>query len=80
MDRNETAGYGDDEGTRVGGSDGERTQAHHSDAPPDRPERKTGTGGEATTGTSTTGEKHDREHRSGYGGAGGAPVTSSDQR
>jgi hypothetical protein len=81
MDRNEQAGYGDDQGTRVGAPDEQqRTPAKHSDSPPNRPERQTGAGGEATEGTSKTGEEHDREHRSGYGGAGGRPVKSSDQR
>lgn len=80
MDQKEQPGYGDQQGTRVGASDQERTPAKHSDSPPDRPERQTGAGGEATEGTSKTGEAHDREHRSGYGGAGGAPVTSSDER
>jgi hypothetical protein len=91
MDRNETelrskAGYGDDQGTRVGapdpgGPDQERMEpSRHSDIPPSRGERQTGSGSEATEGTSKTGEEHDREHRSGYGGSGGSPVRSSDQR
>jgi hypothetical protein len=80
MDRNAETGYGDDQGTRVGAPDQERKPAQHSDSPPNRPERQTGVGGEAQEGTSKTGEEHDREHRSGYGGAGGKPVTSSDQR
>jgi hypothetical protein len=79
MDRKEQATYGDDQGTRVGASDQEGTPTQHSDSPPDRPERQTGTGGEATEGTSKTGDEHDGQHRSGYGGAGGKPVTSSDQ-
>jgi hypothetical protein len=80
MDRKEQATYGDDQGTRVGAPDQERTPAQHSDTPPARPERQTGAGGEATEGTSKTGDEHDAQHRSGYGGAGGDPVTSSDQR
>ena len=80
MDRKEQAGYSNDQGTRVGAPNEERTPAKHSDSPPSRPERQTGVGGEATEGTSKTGEAHDAEHRSGYGGAGGAPVTSSDDR
>ena len=80
MDRSEQAGYGDEQGTRVGAPTPESTPSKHSDTPPDRPERQTGAGSEATEGTSKTGEEHDQEHRSGYGGAGGAPVTSSDQR
>ena len=80
MDRNDKGSYGDDQGTRVGAPDQERTPATHADSPPDRPERQTGAGGEATEGTNKTGDEHDGQHRSGYGGAGGAPVKSSDQR
>jgi hypothetical protein len=87
MDRNESAprqaeaGFGDDQGTRVGAPDQERMEpGQHSDAPTGRPERTTGVGGEATEGTPKTSEGHEREHRSGYGGAGGAPVNSSDTR
>jgi hypothetical protein len=80
MDRNEQTGYGDKQGTRVGAPDEERTPTQHSDSPPERSERQTGVGSEAVEGTSKTGEEHDREHRSGYGGAGGAPVTSSEER
>jgi hypothetical protein len=80
MDRNEQAGFGDDQGTRVGAPDEERTPATHADSPPDRPARKTGAGGEATEGTSKTGDEHHGQHRSGYGGSGGEPVTSSDDR
>ena len=64
---------------KAGPGDAHPTPAKHSDSPPDRPERQTGTGTEATEGTKT-GEEHDHEHRSGYGGSGGDPVTSSDQR
>jgi hypothetical protein len=80
MDGNEQGDFGDAQGTRVGAPDQTRTPAAHSDTPPDRRERQTGTGAEAEEGTSKTGEEHDREHRSGYGGAGGKPVTSSDER
>ena len=80
MDRNAETGYGDDQGTRVGAPDQERKPSEHSDSPPDRPERQTGVGSEAQEGTSKTGEEHDRQHRSGYGGSGGKPVTSSDER
>lgn len=74
-------GYGDDQGTRVGAPDQERhTPGQHADTPPDRERRTTGAGSEATQSTGQTAEGHDREHRSGYGGAGGAPVTSSDER
>jgi hypothetical protein len=81
MDGNEQGDYGDDQGTRVGAPDEQRrTPATHSDSPPDRPERQTGAGAEATAGTRKTVDEHDREHRSGYGGSGGAPVSSSDKR
>ena len=80
MDRKDKADYGDDQGTRVGAPDQGHAPAKHSDSPPDRPERKTGAGSEATEGTSKTGDEHDAQHRSGYGGAGGEPVKSSDQR
>ncbi|MBA3890447.1 MAG: hypothetical protein H0X64_07945 [Gemmatimonadaceae bacterium] len=40
----------------------------------------TGAGSEATEGINANDGGHDREHRSGYGGAGGKPVKSSDQR
>jgi hypothetical protein len=77
MDGNEQGDYGDDQGTRVGAPDQQRTPATHSDTPPDRPERHTGAGAEAMAGTEKTAEEHDREHRGGYGGAGGSPVESS---
>lgn len=85
MDRDEKgpraeSGYGDDQGTRVGAPDQARTPSQHADTPPARPERQTGVGSEATAGTPKTSEGHDGEHRSGYGGAGGDPVTSSDKR
>ena len=80
MDGNEQGDYGDDQGTRVGAPDQERTPAKHSDSPPDRPERQTGAGAEATAGTEKPVDEHDHEHRGGYGGAGGKPVSSSDQR
>ena len=78
MDRNDKSGLGDDQGTRVGSPAG-GSAAKHSDTPPDRPARKTGAGSEATEGI-TESEEHDREHRSGYGGDGGKPKTSSDDR
>lgn len=40
----------------------------------------TGAGSEATEGIHSNDGGHDQEHRSGYGGSGGKPVTSSDQR
>ena len=67
------AGLGDGQGTRVA------SPGQHSDSPSERPERKTGVGGEATIADRES-EEHDREHRSGYGGKGGAPDTSSDKR
>ena len=73
-------GFGDDQGTRVGPPD-----QGHSDTPTGRPERQTGAGSEATPegrkreGSEPLIEDAD-QHRSGYGGAGGAPVTSSDKR
>lgn len=74
-------GLGDDQGTRIGAPDKERsaTPPQHNDGPTGRPERTTGAGQEATV-ADESGEKHDREHRSGYGGKGGAPDTSSDKR
>jgi hypothetical protein len=78
---NKTDGLGDDQGTRVGAPDqSTSTPAKHSDAPTGRPERATGTGGEATQATDGAAEGHDTEHRSGYGGAGGEPVRPSDTR
>jgi hypothetical protein len=53
--------------------------APHNDGPTGRPERHTGAGQEATQGTRAP-EEHDEEHRSGYGGKGGAPDSSSDKR
>jgi hypothetical protein len=74
-------GFGDDQGTRVGAPDQARTTpaAEHSDSLPDRPARQTGSGKEALVHDDDASE-HDREHRSGYGGKGGSPDTSSDQR
>ena len=69
---------GDGQGTRIGAPD-QATPAPHDDGPSDRPERSTGAGREATVADQTA-EKHNREHRSGYGGKGGAPDTSSDER
>jgi hypothetical protein len=78
-DQGMKGGLGDDQGTRVGAPDPVRP-TKHSDSPPDRPERATGAGSEATTSTDGSAEGHDREHRSGYGGKGGAPDTPSDGR
>lgn len=43
-------------------------------------DKSTGAGSEAIEGINANDGGHDREHRSGYGGAGGKPVSSSDQR
>jgi hypothetical protein len=108
------AGLGDDQGTRVGAPDQSlKAPERHSDSPPARPERHTGTGSEATEGmhnaqqggardeseaSGLTGKETGRssreggdrtgsepltegdQHRSGYGGAGGKPLNSSDTR
>lgn len=75
---NDSKGLGDGQGTKIGAPD-QATPATHNDGPADRPERSTGAGREATVSDEKAVE-HDREHRSGYGGKGGAPDTSSDQR
>lgn len=78
-----TEGMGDDQGTRVGAPDqgGDKAApAQHSDSHTTRPERATGAGSEATQSTGGTAEGHTHEHRSGYGGAGGDAVKSSDKR
>ena len=71
-------GLGDGQGTKIGAAD-HATPATHNDGPSGRPERSTGAGREATVSDQAA-EEHDREHRSGYGGKGGAPDTSSDKR
>lgn len=74
-ERNEdkSKGLGDEQGTKVGAP----TQAN--DGPSTRPEKSTGAGSEATIADPDSSE-HDQEHRSGYGGKGGKPDTSSDKR
>ena len=74
-------GLGDEQGTRVGPPDagGRIAPAQHSDSPSPRPERQTGAGSEPTIADRES-EEHDHEHRSGYGGKGGKPDTSSDKR
>jgi hypothetical protein len=69
---------GDEQGTRVGKPDrpkdrsaGSNDSPHEGHAP-----GSVGAGAEAVTDA----EQHDTEHRSGYGGSGGAPVESSDKR
>ena len=80
MDRDDKQGLGDEQGTRVGSPSPGEKAATHSDTPPDRPERQTGAGGEATEGVTESHKEHAGEHLSGYGGDGGTPKTSSDQR
>jgi hypothetical protein len=82
MDKNDEVshaenGYGDDQGTRVGAPDQQWKPTQHTDTPPDRPERQTGAGSETTAGTAKPPEAHEHEHRGGYGGSGGRPVSSS---
>jgi hypothetical protein len=106
------AGYGDDQGTRVGSPD-QRASSGQADGEA-RPPRKTGTGSEASEGIHNARQEEGRDeedrtgltgketgpgvreggaragseplagegdqHRSGYGGSGGAPVRSTDQR
>lgn len=51
------------------------------EAPSEHEADSTGAGSEAAEGIHTSrSDEHDREHRSGYGGAGGRPVESSDER
>lgn len=77
MSKDKSAGLGDKQGTKVGSPTA--TPATHNDGPSERPERSTGAGREATE-ADPAGTEHDHEHRSGYGGKGGAPDTSSDKR
>jgi hypothetical protein len=80
-DRNAKQGFGDGQGTRVGAPDQEQMKpGQHSDTPPARPERSTGAGGEMQAGNPAPVENHPTEHQSGYGGQGGQPKTSSDDR
>ncbi len=74
-------GLGDEQGTKVGPPDqaGRIAGASHNDGPSQRAERSTGAGQEATVAGEES-EEHNREHRSGYGGKGGKPDTSSDKR
>lgn len=73
-------GLGDDQGTRVGSPGaGKAKPAAHSDSPTGRPDRKTGSGAEATQATDGEAEGHGTEHRGGYGGSGGKPVSPSDK-
>ena len=81
-DRNAKEGFGDGQGTRVGAPDQEQQMSpgEHSDTPPARPERSTGAGDEMQAHRKEPVESHPTEHESGYGGKGGAPKTSSDDR
>ncbi|MEP6730846.1 MAG: hypothetical protein ABJE10_09415 [bacterium] len=69
---NEPGSVADDETPRI-------TPASHNDGPSERAETKTGAGREATV-ADVEAKEHDHEHRSGYGGKGGAPDTSSEKR
>ncbi|MEO7454967.1 MAG: hypothetical protein ABIY52_01805 [Gemmatimonadaceae bacterium] len=66
-------GLGDGQGTRVA------SPGQHSDSASERGEKSTGAGSEATAADPNS-EGHDHEHRSGYGGKGGEPDTSSEGR
>jgi hypothetical protein len=80
-DRNAKEGFGDGQGTRVGAPDQEQASpGQHSDTPTDRPQRTTGAGDEMQANRPNPVEQHKDEHQSGYGGQGGAPKTSSDDR
>ena len=88
-------GLGDDQGTRVGAPDqGGTAPRQHSDSPPDRPERHTGTGSEASEGmhnarqggnrdetdaTGLSGEETGRSSREGGKRAGSEPLPEDDQ-
>ena len=109
------AGLGDDQGTRVGAPEQSlKGPDRHSDTAPQRAERQTGSGSEASEGMHNAQQGGSRDesdqsgltgadaargaregsqragseplaeggdqHRSGYGGAGGTPVNSSDTR
>lgn len=90
-----TDGLGDDQGTRVGAPDRSRSAPRqHSDSPPDRPERHTGTGSEASEGmhnarqggnrdegdaTGLSGEETGRSSRDGGKRAGSEPLPEDDQ-
>jgi hypothetical protein len=77
-DNGTKSGLGDDQGTRVGTPD-RISPAAHSDVPPARPELTTGAGREATASTDDSASEHKNEHKSGYGGKGGAPDRPSDK-
>lgn len=72
---------GDGQSAKIGSANrgASATQAPHNDEPSARPERSTGAGREATAADPNS-EEHNREHRSGYGGKGGSPDTSSEKR
>lgn len=67
MKSSKEEGLGDDQGTRVGRPDTDATRASEG--------KPTGAGSEAAgTPQEAPIDGHDREHRSGYGGQGGAPT------
>jgi hypothetical protein len=84
-------GLGDDQGTRVGAPDQSRSAPReHSETPPDRPERQTGIGSEASEGmhnvrqggsrdesdaSGLSGEETGRSTRDGGKRAGSEPLT-----
>jgi hypothetical protein len=90
-----TDGLGDDQGTRVGApNQSGSAPRQHSDTPPDRPERHTGTGSEASEGmhnarqggtrdesdaTGLSGEETGRSGRAGGERAGSEPLPEDDQ-
>jgi hypothetical protein len=79
-DRNAREGFGDDQGTRVGAPDQEQASpAPHSNEPA-RPEQTTGVGKEMHPDKSKPPVLQSEQHRSGSGGKGGEPVTSSHDR
>lgn len=90
-----TDGLGDDQGTRVGApNQSGSAPRQHSDTPPDRPERHTGTGSEASEGmhnarqggtrdesdaTGLSGEETGRSGRAGGERAGSEPLPEDEQ-
>ncbi|HYD52944.1 MAG TPA: hypothetical protein VEA99_09965 [Gemmatimonadaceae bacterium] len=65
-DGTDREGLGDDQGTRVGRPESEKTRASKG--------KPTGAGAEAAGGAQEAPiDGHDEEHKSGYGGAGGSP-------
>lgn len=87
---NEKKGLGDDQGTRVGrpddpeprslGAGAEGALGIHAAQENKGQQASTGRPGDPERAGSEPLEGRTQEHRSGYGGAGGRPVTSSDTR